>query len=490
MLAAIAFGAWTGFPIYDDAYLLLYPPHQGPASIAATSAERPIVALLLKGFVDLFALNRLPYIVIDIVFWIILAWQTWQLSRFFFKDEFGAAVVSSLVFLSPILVKTQYTTIITLFTDNLPVSICLAALLFSVRHDVEHRLLQLIFVGLLIFVACSISEYGVATVVASIAVLLVFQKHRTALVIFLGALLGYILFQSIGDFRIVPGKTASVQYNLLTQGPLSAISRFFASLWHSFIGCYGAAASKITLEAGSRSTIVAAFAGVVSMLIVLRWFRNLGDDQKQNDARKSTIAICLAVVCGLIPVVLGSRSLSDYDSYETRYAIPILPFATIATVRGALNLTASRFRPWIAAFLTFVAMYTVIIGAFEKRNQQKIMEEFGRVMMPIAKESDEITVVVVPDYEKMYSVDITPKVVSKWPAQLAKRFWVLRESEAREHFDFRTECRDTSSIKEEWWFSTVSRRGPVSQIFFVPSFWTSESFSNESLEPYCVESSS
>ncbi len=488
MLGAIAFGTWCGFPVFDDAYLLLFLREQGHGSIAGANSHRPLCGLLLQGFVDTFGPSRLPYVALNFAFWVLLAWQTWRLSRRLFVDDAGTAVLSALFVLAPILVKTHYTTITTLFPANLPVSICFAVLLFTLRNDAERRPVPLVLAGGLVLAAATLSEYGVAAAAASIVFLLALQKRRAALIILFGAIIGYLVFQSIGDFRLRPTKVTTTQFEMLTQRPLQTVLHFFVSLWQCFIGAYGTAVGKIQLEAGSRSTIFSAFAGVVAMGMILKWFPQSNPDASQNDSRRSTIAVLFAVASGLIPVVLANQSPASGDSYETRFFIPILPFATIAIVRGSLRLAMPRFRPWIAAILTFVAVYAVCIGAFEKRREQKTMKDLGRLLEPIVRGTDEITIAVVPDYEKLGGPDITPKVAWNWPGTLVQRLWVMTTNEALLLFGPRTECRNASWIDIAPGFLSVGRRGPVSHLMFVPSFWTSQKeFSHKSLEPYCIE---
>ncbi len=485
MLCAIAFGTLRGFPVFDDACLYLLGNEKDQVKIAEAKSNRPIYGLLLQQFVDTFALNETAYVILNLVFWILLAWQTYRLSTRLFESQYSA-VLSALMVLSPIFVKTHFSTITILIPGNLPVSICLGVLLLSLREKTQQKPILLVLIGVLSLAAAVLSEYGVATAAASITLLLVLKRLRPAIAILAGTIVGFFIFQRIGDFSLNnQSRVASKQLETFLNQPIQAIFDLIVNLWTSLLSSYGSAAAAIRLENDTRSTIVSVIAGIFAAILIKKWFHQ--SDENSAEPRK-LLGFLLATVAGLLPVVYANEFPASGYLYETRFFIPILPFATIATVRGTLNIVDQRFRPWVAALFIFIAVCTVCNSAFDTWREQSRMESVGEVVKPYVLESEGITVVGVPDTGGLDGADITPKVTKKWPRALERRVWILPLNHATELFGSRTECRNTTWMELEPRFWS-RRRGTVSHLLYMPSFWESSPIqpSSERIQPYCVE---
>jgi len=76
---ALFLGAWTGFPVYNDAYFVGFVRELGPTSIGANHPDQPVYGFLLQSLAMAFGWRRGPYIAIGLSSWILLAWQAKRL---------------------------------------------------------------------------------------------------------------------------------------------------------------------------------------------------------------------------------------------------------------------------------------------------------------------------------------------------------------------------------------------------------------------------
>ena len=479
MLGALAFGAWTGFPVNDDALLVLLLRDSGISSVAQANANRPVCALLLEVLGGIAGLRSAPYVAIGVAFWALLAWQTNRLSRRLLGPETPVGALAALLVLAPILVSPHYTTVTTVFPANLPVSLSLAALMICLGEGSERRpLLALLAAAGLAGAAGAVSEYGVATSLAAAALLWTMRRRRATAFLLLGAAVGYLIFRAIGDVSVRPRQMPSEQLARFLARPFTGVFHLFDGLWSSFLGAYGTAAGAVRLDAESRSTILAALVGLAVAIPIVRLYRRASEPK--DGAHRVLIGLALAVMAGLLPVVLANRTPVSVDPYESRYLIPVLPFAAIGTACGLQRLTGRRFRPWAAGIAAFLAGYTVVVGAFGARNQQRRFEDLGRLLQPLARASSGVTFAVCPDSILLDGADMTPKVTRRWTDAEARRVWVMPSSEARSLFGTRTNCGATDRIGQPRSLH-FPREGPVSHLVWIPI----EGGALGNLEPYC-----
>lgn len=481
MLGAVAFGAWAGFPVNDDAYLVLFLRETGVGSLAEAHPARPIYGILLEGVAGLVGLHRAPYVGIGIAFWALLAWQTNRLSRRLFPQQTTFGALAALLILAPILVSTQYTTVTTLIPANLPVSLSLAALLICLREGSERRPGALAAAMCFVAAAGTISEYGIATCMAAAALLWMLRRRRAAVFLSLGAAAGYLVFRAVGDLSVRPKQLPSEQLGKFFSNPLTGVFRLVEGVWSCLLGAYGTAAGAVRIDSESRSTILAALVGLAAAILIGRLCRLRRTAEAEEGAGTVFLGLALAVAAGLLPVVLANRSPVSTDPYESRYLLPVLPFAVITTAYGLHRVAVPRFRPWAAAILAFLAGYGAVTGAFGARNEQRRMEELGRALQPLVRASSGITVAVCPDRERLDGADMTPKVTWRWTDAEARRAWVMPLNEARPLFGTRASCRDTDRIDLPRYLLSTRRVGPLSHLVWVPM----DAGFRSGIEPYC-----
>jgi hypothetical protein len=302
--------------------------------------------------------------------------------------------------------------------------------------------------------------------------------------VLIGSVVGYVIFQSTANFQYRPSRAVGTQIEMLSSRLMSTVTHLIQAIWNVFVGAYANAGAKIVFDADSSSTLVAATMGVVTAVLMLQLLKT--NREEISNHKRETFAMILAVVAGLLPVIIANQSPAGGDSYETRFFIPVLPFATIVTARTIFCFTKQISRPIIAALLTFIAITTVFNAAFAARREQKSMEIFGKLLRPIVERNSAMTIVVVPSYEKLDGSDITPKVVLNWPPELIQKVWIITEPEMIALNGHRLYCKSMDFNLAPAFLSS-GRKGAISNLFFVPEFWNSKKgFSKDSFEPYCI----
>jgi hypothetical protein len=479
---AIAFGAWTGFPVYNDAYFVGFIRELGAGSILADHPDQPLSAFLLQLSAKAFGWSRAPHVAISLAFWILLAWQTVLLWKKLFPEEPALGALTALLVLSPILVETQYTTITAILRANLPVSLCLAALLICLRSREQDRW-ALVLSATLIALAAAQTEYGVATMAASVALLLPLRRFRAAGALLAGGAGGYLVFRLVSNVRAEKYVDPSYLLPRVLDAPGTAVARWINGLWHCLAGAWLSAAGALRIEPGSRSTWLAAAVGLFSAA-ALAWAlrsprRTVEGHVGGEEPRRSLAALFLAVAVGLIPVILANRA-PDKPASDSRHRTHVLPFAAVAVVALASRIPAPRYRQGAFAFLAFLAGYWVVEGAFKTRHEQRLLEDVGARLLPLVRASPGITVAVLPG--RVARTDWAPKATIRWSDEEAKRAWVLLPDEAVTLFGPRVACRDTSRIDTPPELHSTGRHGPLSHLVWVSVV----SGAVESIEPYCV----
>ena len=475
----IAYGMWTGFPVWDDSYLVLFLRESTLDNLTAHHSHRPVFGWLLRMSAAAFGLHPGPYIVMAIGLWALLAWQTARLARRLRPGDGVLPPLGALLVLAPILVATQFTTATTVLSVNLPVSMAVAALLVCLAAEEPIGRGRGLGVAALLIGAVTISEYGLAAGCAAVAFLAVRRRFRDAGWVAAGIAAGYALFRAVGRVEMRAKQLPSVQVGKLLREPHLAVLRFLEGLWHSLVGAWASAAGSIRLEADSRSTLFAAVAGVA-----VAWLFFASDRRESvldPAAPRSWPALAAAVAAGILPVVGANRAIVSADPYNSRYLLPVLPFAALFVALGLRLLTRVQARRTAVAIAAGVAVYSLIIGTFQTRALQERMEAIGARLRPLVRDPG-IAVAVVPDLFGLDDADMTPKITWKWSDAEAAHAWVIPEEVALEFFGPRAACRDTTRIETPFELMTTGRKGPVSHLVWL-SPWGTRPFE---LEPYCV----
>jgi hypothetical protein len=478
VIGALWYGAWSGFPVLNDAYLVGFIRELGAGSILGDHPDQPFYGVLLQSVAEAFGLSRAPYVIFGLAFWVLLAWQANRLWQRIFPEDSRLGLLAALLVLSPILVETQYTTVTAILRANLPVSLCLAALLVCLGSEKEERL-SLGAAAALVLVAASMTEYGLGAMAACAALLLVLRRFRSAGALAAGGVAGYVVFRTTADVGTVKYVDPSQLLPIVLGDPAKTAARWLGGIWHSLAGAWLTAIGEVRIDPSSRSTIFAAAAGALGAFAIVRVLRTQRHSGAEGPPR-GLAALGLAVAVGLVPVVLANRA-ANLPLSDSRHRTHILVFAAVAFLALTRTIVAVRFRSAAFGLLAFVATYWVVVGAFETRREQQFLERVGSHLLPLVRSSPGITVAVLPG--QIVRTDLTPKTTMRWSDEEAKRAWILLPDEAVSLFGQRAKCGNTLRIDTPPEMHSTGRSGPVSHLVWV----SVKGDSIEGLEKYCVE---
>ena len=398
-------------------------------------------------------------------FWALLAWQTHRLWTRLFPERADLSWIAATMAFAPLLVRTQFTTVTTLFPVNLPVTLVLAGLLWLLREEGDGALRDWSLAASLTAAAVLISEYGVAAAAASAALLLGLRRPRSAAAVALGAAAGYVAFRLFADIGSRPKLDAAGRIAEFVGHPWSALSLWLSGLWYTLLGAYGETISEIHFDEDSPSTWIAVFAGALIALGAALTLRSEPGEPRPPARRFA--ALLLAVGAGLAVVVLSDSSPVSLDPYRSRYRLPVVPFAVVATLGALDRIVGRRFRKLVLPSLAFLAGWRMVDGAFQARREQEIMDGIGRRLLPLVRHSEGIVIGVIPDQGMRSSSDITPKVTRRWTDADSRRVLVLPDAEATDLIGTRFGCQSPDHVHLNLKRNSAVRSGEISRLVWV-----------------------
>jgi hypothetical protein len=480
LLTVTAWGAWSGFPVFDDAYLVLFVREAGVDELVRRHSHRPVFGWLLAPLAHAFHAHPAGYVLVSGLVWIALAWLTWRLADRLFPQDRTCGPMAATLSLAPLVVLTHYTTVTTVLPANLPVCLSLVALDLGLSKRGD-RPIVLAASALLAMLAAVISEYGVAAAFAGAVLLFALKHRRSALALLIGLVFGYAVFRAIGRVELRPRQVASAVLPDVLTHPLGLVYRLLAGYFYALVGGIAGATSKILTFKMFRDAAAPMLFGLACASAMLGFLRRPSARPSPLEPR-AVFALALAIAAAMFPVSLAGQPLVAPDAYVSRYLVPALPFASIGTVLLVRGIVAEPFRRWVNAFLVFVAGYTVVCGALEVRARQRRFTEVGDLLHSIVMSSSGIAVAIVPD-NNLDSSDLTPKATVHWEDALLTRAWVAPDSEALDLFGSPHACRNSTRIDAAGGLLGGERHGPVARIVRLPTFWDLKSPLR--VEPYC-----
>ena len=479
VLVPWTYGAWTGFPVQDDSYLLRILREAGVAGIVPAHPDRPVYGLLLEAAHRVGGGGRLAYILFGIPLWLALAIQTARLWRRLFPGVAERADVVGLLCITPIVVQTQFTTVTTTFPVVLPTVLALESLLILLspsKHD-RSSPARVTAAVLCAAAASLISEYGVATTLAACCLLVILRRPRSVLPLLAGALVGFALFHSVGDPHFRPRTDVDIQLDRLVSDPWHVALRLANAAWSALFSAYGAAASTVALR-GSKSELAVLAAGMCGWLYYKA--DRLSTGELPQGGARIALALGVAVLMALAPAVIACGWPTELV-YDTRFVVPALPFAVCATMWVLLQWTHGKYRSLAVASLCALAEARLVLGAFETRSLQLELADLGRRLRPLVQVPGSLTVAVVADRPDLLDLEIQGKACVNWSESESRRLWVVKPGLARHEFGDRLACWRPASWKLHGPARWRPPPGEISEIV-----WVSGTKSRR-LEPYCIE---
>jgi hypothetical protein len=369
----------------------------------------------------------------------------------------------------------------TVLPANIPVSLCMAALLIVWSNDAGGDRARLVGATVLVAVSVIVSEYGIAAAAACVAFLAASRRYRASAAFLLGTAVGYLVFRAQADLSVRAKQSPSAQIGILLGHPHLAVLRFLEGLWECFVGAWATAAGAIRLSFSDRSTLLAALVGLVAVVAMALVFRPSDPADPAPGGGRRAPALLLAVAAGILPVVLSNRSLTSGDPYESRYLLPVLPFAAVAVAFGAHAMAAPRSRKAVCACSP--SWQPTASSPGPSRQAGAAAHGANRLTVAaLVRDSAGITVAVIPDKGKLDGSDMTPKVTWNWSDEDARRVWVMPASPGAAEFGPRGRCRGTERVALAPEMMATGRTGALSNLIWLSAWGRTLG----ELEPYCV----
>ena len=482
MAAAMVAGAVRGYPVFDDAYYLMALREGAARDFVAQHRDRPVYGALLQAAANTFGRAEAPCVALAVGFWALLAWQTHRLWKHLFPEQAELSPLAAALAFAPLLVEIQFTTVTTVFPVILPVTLCLAAVLILLARRPDETPRDWIIAAILTALAALISEYAIAAAAACGALLIGLRRFRSASVIALSAGLGYLAFRLVADISDRPKVDSAARLGEALASLWTTLSQWVSALAYTLAGAYGRAISEFRLDWDSRGTWIAALAGAVAAAGAAAWLRPPQALAPSGERSRHLFALLFAVALGLGVVVLANSNPLSADPYRSRYRLPVVPFAVVATLAALDRVVRPRYRAVVFASLAFLAAWRMADGAFRVRREQLLMEDVGRRLLPLVQGSNGLVIGVVPDQQMLAYSDITPKVTKRWTDRDSGRVLVLPHSEAEEVIGIRLACLSPDTIDLRVKRDSGVRYGSLDVLVWVPI----GKHGAGTPEPYCL----
>jgi len=446
-LGTIAFGAFSGFPIQDDTYLVRLLRLGGDERMIREHHDRPIVAYLVASCARWVGEHPGPYVAIALVFWAAFAALAVRFWRGLFPEWRQAWPAVALAAVSPLLAVIQFTTVTTIFPCLLPVVLLFGALVLVLeRPDHEAGWPLRIGAALLATAGVAVSEYGLASAIACAVFLLLRGSRRGMWTFVSGAAAGYGLFRWIADVHIRSATDPQVQIVQLVSNPWPHPLRALSAAWYCLAGAWGSGLGAIRLEWASKSTLVAVtlallVAGVAAALAAAR-----PAPSSAPRVAGRVVALVGAVVAGLVPVVI-IQGWPFKLVYESRFMLPVVVFAACATVATALRLSTPALQPLVVLLLCFIAANRLLDQAFEEKRLQGKFDALGSRVRPFITRTTGLVVLVTPDRTRQSAEEVSVKVAYRWSTAESNRFWIVRPWMIARRFQSRAGCPDLDVVR-------------------------------------------
>lgn len=126
------------------------------------------------------------------------------------------------------------------------------------------------------------------------------------------------------------------------------------------------ATSEVVFDWSSKSTLLAVLARLMVAPVAVILFGKQRDPESVDGFGRRFLALVAAVIAGRLPaaIVIGWSGIKIYPS---RVLLPILAFASCASVAVVLVVTRSKYRRFALSGFVFLAAYQLVVRAFEQR---------------------------------------------------------------------------------------------------------------------------
>ena len=447
VLTTLAVGSWWGFPVQDDNFMIRLLRMGGPERLVQNQPERPICTWLIAGSARLAGEHRERYIFISLVCWSLFAAVAVRLWMLLFPEWPGAWPAIALTVVAPVLAVVQFTTVTTLFQCLVPVLLLLTSLVVLLgRSDGGAQWTGRSTAALLAMAGAALSEYGLAAAIASSVFLLLRGRWRGMLTLSAGVAAGHAVYRALGDVTVRPATNPAVQLRLLVSRPWPHPLRILSAAWYCVVGAWGRAVSDVQIEWSSKSTILAVSVALLVAAAAASLVRFRRDDVAADGIAGRLVALLGAVVAGLSPAVI-IQGWPLRLVYETRFMLPVVVFASCATLAMLLAFARPALGALAVFALSFVAADRLIVQAFEEKRLQQSFEALGERVRPFVRQADGLVVLVSPDRTGQSAEEEMAKATYRWSLSESNRFWMIRPEVLDARFQSRAGCPELGSVR-------------------------------------------
>ncbi len=445
-VSSIAAGAWWGFPVQDDTYMIRLLRMGGPNLILAEHPDRPIAGFLIGSCARIAGESRPLYIAVGLLFWCALAAEGAGLWIRLFPGWSRAWPAVALAVVAPVISQVQFTTLTTVVPCVLPVVLVLAAML-TVLRGADAGMGTGARIAAVVLCACAgaVSEYSLAAVSGAATYLFLRARWRGGLTLGAGVGIGYVVYRALGHMAARATTDPDVQLEVLVRNGWSVPLRILSAAWTCIVGSWGVAVSELRIEWSSKSTLVAAVVALALAACVAAVRVDRGSPDAPERGAGNLLALVAAVIVGLVPAFV-LREFPLRRIYETRFFVPVLVFASCSTLAGLLYLSRPRLRALVVLSIVLICADRLVIRAVEEKRLKWGLERIGQDLRPLVGDAAGLVVVVVPARFAMSPEETMTKVTYAWGFPQAGRLWMMGAEEAKGLFGPRAGCRSATTL--------------------------------------------
>lgn len=491
--APLYWGAWNGFPFYDDGWLSIAGREVPLDLISSTMPDRPLFGVTLALVCRAFPRSPAAYVAIDAILWALLALQAGLLWRRLCPDAPQLAGLACAMTLAPVVVQAQMCTLLVALPNVLPTVVAFASLLlvlYALPREAWVWYSALAVAVALVVGGVFFSEYAIAALAAALLILAgLFQRASDARarwrLITAGMLLGsaalstYVIFLQFVRLELVrPSVSPQAVGNVVNKSLVAVALNLANGLWYCVVTAYGRAFAGISVQWDSKSTVLGLIYGVLTGL-ALCWSTGAWKNRRLRVRTPDIhpLFLFLAVAAGLAPVVLMGRGAA-LPSFGSRFLIPVIPVAVAVTILLALRFVKTRLA-WIAvAALGLICGNSAVSAAADAWRASQMIASLSPVLLPLVAPQVGMTVAVFSEPGMDY--ELTARVTRDWPVDATRKFWMYDSDLGQSTFGDRTACRLPVDFNKD--LRLVRRAGPVHSLLWVEV----RDGSVHSIQPYCL----
>jgi len=510
----LTLGALWAFPLWDDAWLWLLLKENGVGMLAASEADRPVMASVWSLLATSEPAFWRASFVAQALLWPTLGLMAALLWTSLFPHLRPYALVVGCITVAPILSKVQLVTANIALASLLSVVLSYGAVLLLLRFVRAGGRAGRAALGVslpLLGFGILVTEYALPVVMVMVIFCWWYARRapdpatrgRAWRALFLSTLMAavaYAIYFTIADYMARPAGSDYKPWYIFTLGT-AHLARFPCKLadgiWRSVVGGFVNAMGAVTLS--SKSGVLAAVYGALVAGLLFYGSRHAQHDATSPSrvimSKQDVLLLAAALVAGLLPTVAMARiPWNPGDGMSSRFELPLLPITAALIVLVSLSLVRPRFWAVPMLLVGFVAGNATFTEGWAAIGERQQLAAVGAALQAYvaSKEGYTVAAVVLPERSlgPRRPYELTVRLAATWPQDVRRRFWAFRfgglppisrpDTEAEAIFGSRGTC--TPPREFNWGVRHVRRDGPLDQLLWVRP----ETDGAIAVEPYCL----